>query len=293
MLGPRTPVWLQRAWVGFVMRLMLSAPGVRADRVSMNGVEGLSAKPARAEEGSAILYLHGGGYVVGSARSYLCIATQLASRTGAEVVVPDYRLAPEYPHPAGLDDALASYEWLLGRGLGYSSITIAGDSAGGGLAVATALTLRDRGLPMPGALALISPGVDLTYTAPSVEDNARVDPMLRPSWVRWCARQYLGGLDARHPLCSPLFADLRGLPPVLVHVGSQEILLDDSVRFAERCATHGVDATLEVFEDLWHEFHVHAGLLSAADDALDEIAGFLSERSRKADDDSPLEQATA
>ena len=288
VMGPRTPVWLQRAWVGLAMSLMLRAPGVRVDRASMNGVEGLVAKASHSERAEVLIYLHGGGYCIGSPDGHRCIVTQLAARTKAEVVAPDYRLAPEHPHPAALEDTLAVYRWLLERGVAAERIAVAGDSAGGGLALATVLAIRDRGLPMPASLVLISPWVDLTVTAPSIEANAHLDPMLRPSWVRWCARQYLAGLPPEHPACSPLFADLRALPATLVQVGSDEILLDDSTRIAERCSAAGVDATLRVFDGLWHDFQVHAGLLDAADAALDEIAAFVTARSEE-----PRERAGA
>jgi acetyl esterase/lipase len=268
-------VWLQRAWIGLVMRLMFRAPGVQVAPVSMNGVSGVAAASPGSDHSKVVLYLHGGGYCIGSPGAYRSTVTQLARRTRARVIAPSYRLAPEHPHPAGLEDALSAYSWLLTQDIAADRIAIAGDSAGGGLALATVLAIRDRGLPMPSSIVLISPCLDLTFTTPSIETNARLDPMLRPSWVRWCARQYLGGLSAEHPACSPLFADLKGLPPMLVQVGSDEILLDDATRIVKKSNAAGVDATLRVFERLWHDFQVHAGVLDEADTALDDIATFL------------------
>jgi len=222
-----------------------------------------------------LLYLHGGAYCVGSWGVYEGLITHLAVAAGAAVYAPNYRLAPEHPHPAALDDALEAYRWLLGRGLSPNRIALAGDSAGGGLALATAIALRDSGLPAPASLVLISPWVDLRCDSPSMTNKARIDPLLRPSWSRACASMYLGQRDPNDPACSPLFATHQGLPPILIQVGSDEITLDDSTRLADRCNQAGVDVTLQKFEGLWHEFQIHAGMLEAADEAVAEIADFL------------------
>jgi acetyl esterase/lipase len=235
----------------------------------------LSARPDGSEPESAVLYLHGGTYCVGSWRVYEGLITHLAVAAEAAVYAPNYRLSPEHPHPAALDDALDAYRWLLERGVSPNRIALAGDSAGGGLALATAVAIRDSELPPPASLVLISPWVDLRCDSPSMTHNVRIDPLLRPSWSRACAAMYLGQHDPADPACSPLFATHEGLPPTLIQVGSDEIILDDSTRLAERCRKAGVDVTLQKFDGLWHEFQIHVGMLEAADEAVADIGTFL------------------
>lgn len=233
---------------------------------------------ADAREEGALLYLHGGGYCVGSIASHRGLAGDLSRAVGRRVLLLDYRLAPEHPFPAALDDATAAYRSLLDGGADPQRLAIAGDSAGGGLAAATLVALRDAGTPLPAAAALLSPWTDLSLSGPSMEARADVDPMVQRATLQPMADAYLDGADPTTPLASPLFADLRRLPPLLIHVGSAETLLDDAVRFAARARAAGVDATLEVWDDMVHVWHAFAFLLPEARDAIARLGAFLRER---------------
>ena len=228
-----------------------------------------------ASDARALLYLHGGGYCVGSINTHRHLAADLSRAAGLRVLVLDYRLAPEHPFPAAVDDAVAAYRFLLDSGLDRRALAIAGDSAGGGLTAATLLALRDADLPLPAAAALLSPWLDLTQSGESMESRAAVDPMVQRASLQRMADAYLNGADARTPLASPLFADLRHLPPLLIHVGTAETLLDDSRRFAERATSAGVDATLEVWDDMVHVWHAFGFVLPEARDANARIADFF------------------
>jgi acetyl esterase/lipase len=224
---------------------------VERAEIDLGGVPSVRLTPPGAGE-DVLLYIHGGGYAGGSARSHSEMAARLARAAGAVAVLPEYRLAPEHPFPAAFDDAIAAYRALLDEvGGDASRIVLGGDSAGGGLAVAMSVALRDAGEPLPRALVLLSPWLDLTCTSPSWDARFEGDPVLDHS-LRDAAERYLDGADARDPLCSPLFADLTGLPPVLVLVGTHEILYDDSVSFAESASEQGVDVELEIGHELIH-----------------------------------------
>ena len=250
-------------------------------RVDIGGMSALRAWPKGTEPERVVLYLHGGGYCVGSWGMYKGPITHLAVAADAMVYAPNYRLAPEQPHPAALDDALEAYRWLLGQGVSPGRIALAGDSAGGGLALATAMGIRDASLPSPASIVLLSPWVDLRCDSRSMTENVQIDPMVRPSWPRACASMYLAGRDPDDPACSPLFASHKGLPPILIQVGSDEIILDDSTRLDVRCREAGVDVTLQQFEGLWHDFQMHAGILEVADEAMNEIATFIEAHDEK------------
>ena len=232
-------------------------------------------EPPAPRERVALLYLHGGGYVIGSPRSHRHLAAALARAAGAATLLPDYRLAPEHPFPAAIEDAVAAYRWLLERGALPERTVIAGDSAGGGLTVATLLALRDRGLPRPAAGVCISPWVDLTCTAPSYASKAASDPIVTGEGVGMMAQAYLGATDPKTALASPLFADLAGLPPLLVQVGSEEVLLDDAVGLAERAKAAGVAATLEVWPDMIHVWHWFFPMLDEGQRAIDGAGAFV------------------
>jgi len=277
-LGPPFPVSFQRVWLRLASSVNAPSKAAEMLRLEIEGMPAVRARPHGSDPDRTILYLHGGGYCVGSWQSHRGPITHLAVAAGAEVYAPNYRLAPEHPYPAALQDALAAYRWLLATGLSPSRIAIAGDSAGGGLALATAIAIRDLDLPAPSALVLISPWVDLLCDSPSMTRNARIDPMLRPSWLRACSRMYLDGRDPEDPGCSPLFASHEALPPVLIQNGSDEIIVDDSIRLEASCRDAGGDVTLQVFDGLWHDFQTHAGILDAADEAIDQIATFLDAR---------------
>lgn len=211
-------------------------------------------------EGRIVLYLHGGAYVAGSHATHRGLAAAFVKHARARVLVPDYRLAPEHRFPAAVDDALATYRWLLDQdGVTADRVAFAGDSAGGGLAIALAVAVRDAGLPLPAGLACMSPWVDLTGTGASVVDNDHRDIWLDGGLIAPAGRMYAPD-DAAHPLASPLFADLHGLPPMLVHVGTHEVLLDDARRIVARARMHGVEASVGEFDGLWHVFQAVPGI---------------------------------
>jgi acetyl esterase/lipase len=234
-----------------------------------------------AAEGSGdavVLYLHGGGYCIGSLNTHRGMAARVAAVCGARVLNVDYRLAPEHPHPAAVDDAVAAYRWLLGAGVAPGAVVVGGDSAGGGLVVATLLALRDAGEPMPAAGVCMSPWVDLTCTGETFETKAGEDPMCSKEGLDEMAAAYAGEHGVDHPLVSPVHADLSGLPPLLVQVGTAEVLLDDAVRLAERARAAGVDVRLEAWDDLVHVFQAFAPMVPESVEALEGIGAFVRER---------------
>ena len=255
-------------------------PDVKVEHVTAGTVpsEWLSAPGARAD--AAVLYLHGGGYVIGSPRSHRHLAAAIGRAASSSVLLPDYRLAPECPYPAAVDDAVAAYRWLLGKAIAPARIVIAGDSAGGGLTVATLLALRDAGVPLPAAGVCISPWVDLTCGGASYTTRAAVDPIVTREGVGAMATAYLAGKDPKTPVASPLFADLHGLPPLLIQVGDAEVLLDDAVLLAERARKAGVDATLDVWDAMIHVWHWFFPMLDEGQAAIDRIGEFVRDRTR-------------
>jgi epsilon-lactone hydrolase len=230
--------------------------------------------------GRVLLFLHGGGYEPGSLRSDGELATRLGRASGMRVLFPEYRLAPEHPFPAAIDDVLAAWRWLrTGQDLSARSIAVAGGSAGGGLAVALLVALRDAGEALPAAAALMSPTVDLTSSGTSMTECADQDPVSTPAMLRQFAAGYLAGADPKTPLASPLFASLSGLPPLLVQVGTADLLLSDSERLAEAAAKAGVDVTLQIGEGLPHVYPIMLGTPEAAE-ATGQVGKFLQARVR-------------
>lgn len=224
---------------------------------------------------AALLYLHGGGYLLGSCNTHRSISARIALACGIQAVLPEYRLAPEHPFPAAVDDAVAAYRALLAQGFAPGAIGLIGDSAGGGLTMATLLALREAGVELPAAVVLISPWLDLTMSGDSMQTRAEADPWLRPDALGPTARLYHGQHSATEPKVSPLFAELAGLPPMLIQVGDQEILLSDSTRMAERAKQAGVAVELEVWDELWHVFHLFAPILPEASQAIERIGAFV------------------
>lgn len=274
VLHPRFSVPAQRRWVAALTSIDRPPQGVRRQAVDLNGIP---AERFEYHDGGdiAILYFHGGAYILGASRTHRGITGTLARDAGATVFAPDYRLAPEHPCPAAVEDAVTAYRALLDMGWSPDRIALAGDSAGGGLAVATVVALRDEGIPLPATLGLISPWVDLTLGGDSMRERADIDPMLREASLAQAAGLYAGERGVNDPVCSPLFADLDQLPMLFVQVGSDEILYSDAERLVERAQLAGVAADLRVFEDLWHDFHLHAGMLPEANAALAELGGHL------------------
>ena len=252
---------------------------VRVEPVDAGVPAEIVAAPG-ADPDAWILYTHGGAYTAGSLTSHRAHVARLSRATGATVLQVDYRLAPEHPHPAAVEDAVGAYRWLLGtKGVDPGRVVLCGDSAGGGLALATLVALRDAGDPQPAGGALISPWTDLTIESATYDSRADADPMCSRQSLTPSAQQYLGGADPRTPTASPLHADLRGLPPLLVHVGDAEVLLDDSVELGRRAQAAGVDCTVEVTPEAIHVWHVLAGFgVPESLEALERLAAWIRER---------------
>jgi phosphinothricin tripeptide acetyl hydrolase len=259
-------------------RVFPTPPDVAIEAVTAPARPAEWLRPPGVRTDAAVLYLHGGGYVIGSPRSHRHLAAAIARAAGTAALLVDYRLAPEHPFPAALDDAVASYQWLLGRGLAPGRIVVAGDSAGGGLTVAMLLALRDRGLPPPAGGVCISPWVDLTCSGVTYATKAAVDPIVTREGVAMMAQAYAGTGDPKAPLLSPLYADLRGLPPLLVQVGSDEVLLDDALGLGERARAAGVDVTVEEWPAMIHVWHWFLPMLAEAERAVGVIGGFVRTR---------------
>jgi epsilon-lactone hydrolase len=223
-----------------------------------------------------VLYFHGGVYVIGDAFLAADLASQVGRRTQASVISVDYRLAPEHPYPAAVDDALAAYEALLDNGTAPSDVAFAGESAGGGLAVATLVNARDHGLPLPAAAYVMSPYVDLTLSGTTMDTKGEVDPLFTRGLLQARVTDYTAGQDAALPLISPVFADLSGLPPLLIQAGTHELLLDDAVRLAQQAAAADVEVTLDITPQVPHVFQAYSAMLDEGRAALDRAGQFLS-----------------
>jgi len=248
-------VRVENVFIGKASGDWLATPGASADR--------------------AILYLHGGAYVLCSAFAYREMTSRIARAAAARTLVLDYRLAPEHPFPAAIEDAVAAYKHILDRGFKPSNIAIVGDSAGGGLTLATLVFLRDAGIALPVCGVCISPWIDLECTGGTMETKADVDPLCSRESLLEEAGMYLAGESPRNPLASPLYADFKGLPRLLIQVGTEETLLDDAHRLKRRAMSAGVGVTLEQFEDMPHVWHVFASYLPEAQEAIDRIGEFV------------------
>jgi epsilon-lactone hydrolase len=265
-----------RAALNEIMSHVPVAPDVRQTPVEPGGVDGIEVTIDGTAADNVILYFHGGVYVIGTAVASVPLVSEVVRRAGARAITLDYRLAPENPYPAAVDDARAAYEGLLKDGIDPGQIALAGESAGGGLAVATLLALREAGLPLPSCAFVMSPYVDLTLSGETLADRAALDAVLNPAGLRARVPDYVGAADAADPLISPIFGDLSGLPPLLIQVGSNEILLSDALRLAARAALDDVQVTLDVTPGVPHVFQGFAGLLDEAGAALDRAADFLN-----------------
>ncbi|MGX9889880.1 alpha/beta hydrolase [Streptomyces sp. NPDC002276] len=275
--GPRT-VEAIRAGFEALMARMIVPDGIRTERTALGNRPALRVEPDSGPRAGTILYFHGGGWVYGSPESVLSVTGHLVARTGFGAYSVDYRLAPEHPFPAAIEDTLSAYRALLDSGQDPSAIVFAGDSAGGGLTVTTCLAARDAGLPLPAAVVMFSPGLDATRTGESMDTKEGTDPILTRESVEHTGAMYLAGQDPHQPLLSPaVLADLTGFPPMLVQVGTNEIMLDDSTRLATRARAAGVDVILDITADVPHVFQAFAGTLTEADRALDRAALFLTQ----------------
>lgn len=248
---------------------------VSAKPGELGGVPIVTVQTPENDPSVVVLYFHGGAYALGSAADSVGLAADVSRRVGARAISVDYRLAPEHPFPAAVDDAVAAYRALLDEDVPSSKIAFVGESAGGGLVAATLVALKDTDLPQPASAALFSPWADLTVSGTSTTTKADLDPALTPEAMRRRAVDYLGERDPATPLASPIFADLTGLPPLLIQVGSHEILLDDAVRLASRAADHDVPVELQVWPQVPHVFQGFATLLDDADHALLSAAAFI------------------
>ncbi len=252
--------------------------GVTCTPVDAGGVSAEWSDADGVDQGKVILYVHGGGYVMGSAGSHRDMTGRLSQAAGARVLSLNYRLAPEHPFPAPVDDSVAAYRWLLGQGIQASNIAIAGDSAGGGLALAALIAIRDAGEPMPAAGIGISPWVDMEGTGESMTTRAAVDPVVQKEGLLDMAKLYLGGADPKDPLAAPLHANLAGLPPLLIQVGDAETLLDDATRITERAQKADVNVTLKIWDEMPHVWHLFAPILPEGQQAIEEIGAFFKEQ---------------
>jgi monoterpene epsilon-lactone hydrolase len=263
-----------------LLRELLSAQPLPADvtvtAAELGGVPTAEVTVEGIEPRHVVLYFHGGVYVMGDAALAADLASQVGRRTHAKVISVDYRLAPEHPYPAAVDDALAAYEALLENGIARSDIAFAGESAGGGLAIATLINARDHGLPLPAAALVMSPYVDLTLAGTTMETRRAVDPLLSRELLRPRVADYTSGQDAALGLISPIFADPSGLPPLIVQAGTHEVLLDDALRLARRAVAADVQVTLDITPRVPHVFQAYYPILAEAATALDRAGQLLS-----------------
>ncbi len=252
-------------------------PDTHIESVDAGGVPGEWVCAPEVDQDRVLLYLHGGGYVIGSTHTHRGLIAGLSAAADCRALALDYRLAPEHRYPAAVDDAVKAYRWLLDTGWSPNRIAIAGDSAGGGLTLATLVALRDAGDPLPAAAAPISPWTDLEGTGNSMRTHVDKDPMVEPGGLLGMARLYLGDADPRQPTASPLHADLTGLPPLLIQVGELETLLDDATRVAASARENGVAVTLEVWPDMVHVWHLFAPMVPEGRQAIAGIGAFLKQ----------------
>lgn len=250
---------------------------IRTEAVDADGVPAEWVSAPDADMGH-VLYLHGGGYVTGSVISHRGMAANLSRTSGCRVLTIDYRLAPENKHPSQVQDAHTAYRWMINNGADPSTLFVAGDSAGGGLTVATLLSIQDAGGPMAAGGVCISPWVDMEGTGESMKTRAGADPMVSKDGLEEMATYFLGDGDRRDPLAAPLHADLSGLPPLLLIVGTAEVLLDDAVRLHENAKAAGVNCTLEIWEDMIHIWPWFAPFLPEGQQAMEQMGGFIKEQ---------------
>lgn len=272
---PDRPIEVRRREWEAEARLQVLPREARFMRVMAGEVACEWMQMPRVPQDRVFLLLHGGGYNAGSPRTHRKLAANLSRAVHMRVLTPEYRLAPEHPFPAGVKDALQVYKWLLGQGIAEDNIVVGGDSAGGGLALSMLLALREAGAKLPRAAILLAPWTDLTCSSPSYRALRKFDPIITPENLREAGRWYAGERDPADPMLSPLFADLGGLPPMLIHVASDEVMLDDSRLFAARARQAGVDVTLRVFDGLWHVFHTGGMEIPESRQAIDEIGSYL------------------
>ncbi len=264
-----------RARSASTANLMRIPKGVTVTDVNIDGLHSKWISPSATNSRKVILHLHGGGYVTGGADSHLMMCIPMAQTLQTKILLPEYRLAPEHPFPSAVDDAVKVYRWLLAQGDLPKEIIISGDSAGGGLSLATVQALRAAGDPLPAAIVCMSPWTDLTFTGQSHITKAEADPVLLTDVLREWAACYAETETPNNPLISPIYADFHNFPPMLIQVGSEEVLLDDARMLAEKAKSAGVDVTLKVWDDLWHVWPALGDLLPESKKAFEEIGEFI------------------
>jgi acetyl esterase/lipase len=258
--------------------LMITAFGVRVEADAIKGLHAEWLTPKNHIKGKLLLYLHGGGYVVGGCDMHRQMVSHIARAGRIRTLLPEYRLSPEHKFPAAIDDAVAIYRSLIDMGIRAEDIVFAGDSAGGGLAVGTMLALRDAGDPLPAAAVLLSPFLDATGSGDSMRTRATRDPWFSPEDVSVVADFYCEPHQRRFPMISPVFANIEDLPPLFIQVGDDEILLSDSERIADACIAAGIDVDLEVWPEMWHVFQMFVGKMPEARQAIDKIGDYIQSR---------------
>lgn len=256
-------------------RLLMRAFGVRLERTTVAGLYAEWLRPRRAPSDTVLLFLHGGAYILGSCRSHRQMVSHIARAGNINALVPEYRLSPEHKFPAAIEDCVAVYRDLLASGIRPENIVIGGDSAGGGLTVATLLSLRDAGDPLPAAAVLLSPYLDVTASGESATTRAARDPWFKAEDMAFVVRNYCDADEVRNPLVSPVFANVEGLPPVLIQVGDDEILLSDSTRFADKLQAVGGTVDIEIWPEMWHVFQLFIGKMPEARQAINKIGSYL------------------
>ena len=258
-------------------RFLMKAFRVKLERSTINGLYAEWLRPKKAQRGKVLLYLHGGAYVMGSCRSHRQMVSHIARAAGIDAVVPEYRLSPEHRFPDAIQDAVGVYRALLASGIRPEDIIVAGDSAGGGLTMATLLSLRDAGDSLPAAAVLLSPFLDVTASGESATTRADRDPWFRAEDIKVIIRYYCDDDEVRDPLVSPVFADVAGLPPVYIQVGDDEILLSDSTRLAKMVEASGGDVQLEIWPQMWHVFQLFVGKMPESRRAIRKIGRYIRE----------------
>jgi acetyl esterase/lipase len=272
---PTAPVLMMRKRLDQLGRLARPARRVAIEQGELAGLHAEWYRPEHVKPGRIVLYLHGGAYALGSCASHRKMVTHIAKAAQVEAVLPEYRLAPEHPFPAGPDDCVRAYRALLDKGYEAANIVIGGDSAGGGLTVATMLQLRHDGLPLPAGAVMLSPFLDMTASGESATSRVEQDPWFDPGDISVIIGHYCPYEDLKNPLLSPVFANVAGLPPTLIQVGDDEILLSDSTRFAAMLEEEGIRVELEVFPEMWHVFQLFVGKMPESRAAIRKIGQFI------------------
>ncbi len=283
--APPAPLPEQRAALVMLVENYVGHPislpeGTHVEKVVANGVPGEWVSRPDSDAERVLLYLHGGAYALGSCDSHRDLAARLSAVSGVRVLLIDYRLAPENVFPSAIEDAHAAYRWLLASGIKPEHIIIGGDSAGGGLTLATLLTIKQSGEPQPAGAVLLSPWTDLVGTGESRVTRAEADPWISAQAIQFVVGLYTGGEDAHNPLISPAYGDLHGLPPLLIHVGNDEVLLDDSKIIAEHAQAAQVPVQLTIWEGMWHVFQAFAPVLPEGQQAVGQIGTFIRQQTK-------------